>query len=102
MTAKERLYKILTDNPDYYPLFVGWMTEYQVKKDLMLKENPNLTEKDTFVLLEGLFDKWFKTDYPERFMKYHREKEKLLEESENLPAQEFAVKLAELAKKYNV
>ena len=102
MTAKERLYRILDDNPDLFPLFMGCMAEYQVKKDLMLKENPNTSEEEKLVLLQELFDKWFKTDYPERFMKYHREKEKLLEESENLPAQEFGEKLAELAKKYNL
>ena len=35
-------------------------------------------------------------------LEYHMEKEKLTQECKDLPAQEFAAKLSELAKKYNV
>ena len=36
------------------------------------------------------------------FAEYQTEKEKLIKESKDLPAQELAAKLSELAKKYNL
>ena len=43
-----------------------------------------------------------KAEYAERVKKYTVEREKLLQESENLSAEDLAAKLTELAKKYNM
>ena len=58
--------------------------------------------KDDLRFAEGGNRQEMKKDYAKKLFKYNAEKEKLLQESKDLPAQELAAKLSELTKKYNL